>query len=157
MKRWMCGLMAALMILTMSCGAAAEQQVQLPDCRYSLTLPDGMEYDGPGEDPDSAKFAYVSEKLGLDIQFFSYDAQGQELKTLAELLRENGRDAELYRINQIEMIVYRVTDPEDLPEDGMKCIGYVLKDDGMIIEICFWYATKNAAKLTEEIIGSIGE
>ncbi len=155
MKKWICMLLA-LLLLAGSC-AAADEKIQLPDSRYSLTIPDGMKYDGPGEDPDTAKFAFLSEKLGLEIDFFSYDANGWELKEMAESLKENGTDVEMYRINGIDIIVDRVTDPDDPPDQGMKCIGYVLKDQGTIVEICFWYATKKAAKLTEEIISSIEE
>ena len=156
MKKRLGCMVLAMLLLVCGC-AAADEQIQLPDSRYMLTIPDGMTYDGPGEGDDTAKFAYVSEKLGLDIEFFSYDANGWKLKDMAETLREQGTDAEMRKIAGIEMIVYLVTDPDDPPQKGMNCIGYVLKDKDVIVEICFWYATKKAAKLTEEIIGSIGE
>ena len=70
MKRLMCGL--TVLALTLLClgSALAEQKVRLPESSYCLKIPDGMEYDGPGDYPDDADFAWVSEELGLDIQFF---------------------------------------------------------------------------------------
>ncbi len=154
MKKRMAALLAGMMILATG-AAAADQQVTLPESSYSVTIPDGMIYDGPGTGPDTAVFAWIWDEKKLDIQFFSYDAMGNELQTLAEGLREAGTDASIYEINGIEMLVYRLTDPEDPPEKGMKCIGYILKDGEMIKEICFWYGSKEAAKLTETIISSI--
>ncbi len=155
MKKWMCMLLAMILMFAAGNCALADETVQLPDSGYTIKIPDGMIYDGPGTDPDMAKFAYVSDELGLDILFFSYEANGWEMPEVAESLRNNGTDVELRRINGIDMIVYRLTDPEDPPEKGMKCIGFVLKDGDTVEEICFWYAKKSAAKLAEEIISSI--
>ena len=156
MKRLMCGLtVLALMLLCLG-SALAEQKVRLPESSYSLTLPDGMEYDGPGDIPDDAAFAWVSEDLGLDIQFFCRaNDRGATLPAMTDVLTGDGIDAAVYRINGIDMIAYRVIDPQDPPEKGMKCIGYVFLDGGMAQMICFWYANQEAADLTAEIIGSI--
>ena len=156
MRKGLCLIMAAVMLLlTMSC-AMAEQTVFLPESSFRLTLPDGMEYDGPGTGSDNAKFAYVSAELGLEIHFFLYDRNGAALEAMVEPLKEQGVDeASLYTVNGINMIVYRVNDPDDTPQKGMKCIGYVLADGDSIQQIEFWYATKDAAKLTETIIASI--
>ncbi len=156
MKRRMCGLMALMLALLCMGGAAAEQKVQLPESRYSLMIPDGMEYDGPGDIPDDAEFAWVSAELGLDIQFFRQpNDRGATLQAMADVLISDGMDAAIYRINGTDMIVYRDSDPQDPPEKGMKCIGYVFLDKDAAQMICFWYATQKAADLTAEIIGSI--
>ena len=156
MKRRMCGLIALILVLLCMSGASAEQRVRLPESRYSLMIPDGMEYDGPGEIPDDASFAWVSEKLKLDIQFFRQgNDRGATLEAKADVLIGDGMDAAIYRINGIDMIVYRVTDPQDPPEKGMKCIGYVFLDGDAAQMICFWYGTQEAADLTAQIISSI--
>ena len=131
--------------------------MQLPESRYSLTLPDGMTYDGPGESPDDARFAYVSASLGLDIQFFCQDNEkGATLQGMATVLREDdGFDAAIYRISGIDMIAFEITDPQDPPEKGMKCITYMLEDQGKVQMICFWYASQEAADRTADIISSI--
>jgi len=138
-------------------GALADQKVQLPESRYSLTLPDGMTYDGPGESPDDARFAYVSASLGLDIQFFCQDNEkGATLEGMATVLREDdGFDAAIYRIGGIDMIVFEIADPQDPPEKGMKCMTYMLEDHGKVQMICFWYAGQEAANRTADIIASI--
>ena len=155
MKKQLCVIVAAvLMLLMMSC-AMAEQTVRLPESSYRLTLPDGMEYDGPGQGSDDARFAYVSASLGLEIDFFLHDRKGAGLEEMADIMRDQGMDAAIYRISGIEMIVYRVSDPGDPPEKGMKCVGYVLTDGAHIQELCFWYANQKAADLTATIINSI--
>ena len=156
MKRLMCGVTALALVLLCMGSALAEQKVQLPESSYCLTVPDGMEYDGPGDIPDDAAFAWVSENLGLDIQFFCQENdKGATLQAMTDVLTGDGIDASIYRINGIDMIVYRVIDPQDPPEKGMKCIGYVFLDGDMAQMICFWYANQEAADLTAEIIGSI--
>ena len=158
MKRLMCGIMVLALVLLCMSGALAERKVKLPESRYSLTIPDGMEYDGPGDIPDDAAFAWVSGKLGLDIQFFRQPNDGgAALQAMADVIIGDGVDAEIHRINGIDMIAYRVTDPQDPPEQGMKCIGYVFLDGDAAQMICFWYATQEAADLTAEIIGSIAK
>ena len=156
MKRLMCGLtVLALMLLCLG-SALAEQKVRLPESSYCLKIPDGMEYDGPGDYPDDADFAWVSEELGLDIQFFRRaNDKGATLQAMADILIGDGIDASIYRINGIDMVAYRVQDPQDPPEKGMKCIGYVFLDGDAAQMICFWYAGQTAADLTAEIIGSI--
>ena len=81
--------------------------------------------------------------------------KGATLPAMTDVLTGDGIDAAVYRINGIDMIAYRVIDPQDPPEKGMKCIGYVFLDGGMAQMICFWYANQEAADLTAEIIGSI--
>lgn len=148
----------ALAVLCIN-GALGEQKVQLPESSYSITIPDGMEYDGPGEPPDEAAFAWVSAKLGLEIDFFLYsNEKGVSLQYLAEELSrtdENIEEISINRINGLDMIVYRVTDPTDPPLQGMKCIGYVLEDGNRLQMICFWYANQEAADLTAAVITSI--
>jgi hypothetical protein len=157
-KRIVCLLTAAALMLGMG-GALAEQKVGLPESRYSLTMPDEMQYDGPAEGTvpgDDARFAYVSKDLGLDVHFFCYDRPaGTELKALAEQLRKNYEDVAIYVISGIEMIVYRVADPESPPEKGMKCVGYVIPEEGKFQEIVFWYANQAAADRSAEIIATI--
>ena len=156
MKRLMCGIMVLALVLLCMSGALAEQKVQLPESSYRLTVPDGMEYDGPGDIPDDAAFAWVSGELGLDIQFFRQPNDGgAALQAMADVIIGDGVDAEIRRINGIDMIAYRVADPQDPPEQGMKCIGYVFLDGDAAQMICFWYANQEAADLTAEIIGSI--
>ena len=156
MKRLMCGMMVLALVLLCMGGALAEQEVQLPESSYRLTVPDGMEYDGPGDIPDDAAFAWVSGELGLDIQFFRQPNDGgAALQAMADVIIGDGVDAEIRRINGIDMIAYRVADPQDPPEQGMKCIGYVFLDGDAAQMLCFWYAKQEAADLTAEIIGSI--
>ena len=58
-----------LLVLLLLAGAAyADQAVKLEGTRFTLALPDEMEYDGPGK-PGKADFAYVSGSLGLEILF----------------------------------------------------------------------------------------
>ena len=156
MKRRLCG-MAALILALMSIGCAmADQKVLLPGGSYSLMIPDGMEYDGPGVSPDDAKFAWVSAELGLDIEFFCEpNEKGAALQAMAEVLAGDGIDTRINRIGGIDMIVYQVTDPGDSKDSGMKCIGYVLEDGKNVQMICFWYATQEAADWTARIISSI--
>ena len=156
MKRLMCGMMVLALVLLCMGGALAEQKVQLPESSYRLTVPDGMEYDGPGDIPDDAAFAWVSGELGLDIQFFRQPNDGgAALQAMADVIIGDGVDAEIRRINGIDMIAYRVADPQDPPEQGMKCIGYVFLDGDAAQMICFWNANQEAADLTADIIGSI--
>ena len=160
MKKRMCGLIALTLLAVLLCtgGALAEQKVQLPESTYSVLMPDGMEYDGPGEKPEDECFAWVSEKLGLDIQFSrTPNDRGASLQAMLKVLSESDEveEALICQINGIDMIVYRATDPQDEPGKGMKCIGYVFLDGDAAQMICFWYATQEAADLTAEIIGSI--
>ena len=155
MKRRTCLILALILALCAGC-AAAEQKISLPESSYTLTLPDGLEYDGPGStEGDDAKFAYASYDLGLEVYFLVYDGKGATLEDMVRFMKENGEDAELYTVNGIKMLVYRVDDPDQPPQKGMKCIGYALADGDKIQEIVFWYASQAAADLTKEIMGSI--
>ena len=154
MRRWMCAMLAAVLVLAAGCCAMAEEKVKLPDSRYYITLPSGMEYDGPGPmDGDAFAFSYVGESLGLDIDFLSYAAKGVELASLVQGVGEKAEEAALYQVAGQEMIVYRATDPAD----GAKGIGYILKDGDRLVEIIFWYATQAAADMTEQIMLSLTE
>ena len=148
-------LLALLLALAATPAALADQQVRLPDSAFTLTLPDWLEYDGPGDSPDDALFAYVSEKHGLDIQFFREPARDATVRTMAEVLIRDGMDASVERIGGIDMTVYRVVDPQDPPEQAMQCIGYVFLDGETAWMIVFWYADQAAADETAEIIRSI--
>ena len=151
MKR-MIGLVLGLVLALAGIGAAwAETWVNLPGSAYALALPDGMTYDGPGEQ-DGALFAYVDEGIGLDIHFFRYDAGEAQLKPMAKKLREKGFDAKITTIAGIDMIVYRT---ESTTGDGMKAIGYILLDGSSVQEIVFWYATQKAADMTKTIMETI--
>ena len=152
MKKWVCLVLAVLLLA--GCCAMAEEKVQLPDSRFFITLPDGMEYDGPGQlDGDAFAFAYAGKSLGLDISFLSYDAKGTELISLLQGVMEKSEEAALYQIAGQEMIVYRTTDPTD----GARMIGYILKDGDHLVEIIFTYANQAAADMTEQIIQSLTE
>ena len=143
------------LILMFSC-AAAEQTVGLPESRYAVTVPDGMEYSEPVE-TDMGVQAYVSETLEMDYRSDPREetafGQAASLRETAETLAAGGADVEMREVNGIEMLVYRVTDETD----GTPCIGYVFEDGDRIIEIFFWYATQEAAEMTKRIIETIRE
>ena len=154
MKRIACALMAAALMAALCGSALADQKVRLPESSYRLTLPDGMQYDGPGGSGES--FAYVDESIGLDISFFCYDGRGKTLEAIAPEIQGQCDSASIRQIqNGIKVLVYEVRDPADPPQKGMKCIGYVMEDGSRIQEICFWYATQKAADLTGTIIESL--
>ena len=149
MKKTLC-IMIVLGIVLAAGAALADQQVNLPDSRYAVTIPDGMAYDGPTPGTDEA-FAYVSEQLGLQISFLVYNAPGADLTSLMPGIQEkNPEKVELTTVGGIPMIVYRIT-----AEDGAKCIGYILQDGNTVQEIVFWYATQKAADLSKTIMESI--
>ena len=151
MKR-MTGILLALVILLAAGCAAAEQRISLPESSLTLALPDEMICDGPTPGSDEA-FAYVSNRLGLEISFFRYNDRGRQLADLIPGIREKGADEVRERnVGGMDMIVYRIA-PYDA--SGMKCIGYILKDGDAIQEIVFWYATQSAADRSEAIMGSI--
>ena len=150
MKKAGCAILTALWTLLCLGGALAEQKVQLPESSYRMTIPDGMEYDGPGETPDDARFAWVSAEMGLEIDFFCrQNPNGVSLQAMAEVLVGEEIDTQIRRINGVDMIVFRTTDPGDPPETAMKCVGYLLEDGEKVQMICFWYATQEAADQTE--------
>lgn len=144
------------LILMFSC-AAAEQTVGLPESRYAVTVPDGMEYSEPVE-TDMGVQAYVSETLEMDLRSYPREEAAafglmQTMRESAEKLKAEGADVELREVNGIEMLVYRLTDITD----GAPCIGYVFEDGERIVEVFFWYATQEAAEMTKRIIETIRE
>ncbi len=159
MKRLVCSFAVLMAAVLCVCCAFAEQTVTLPESSYRLTLPDEMTYDGPGNaaEGDDARFAYVWDEKKLDIGFFlRTNPGGATLESIAGILREKDDSIAIYRIQGVEMIVYRTKDPGDDPTGrGMLCIDYMFLDGDNIQEICFWYGSKEAAALTETIISSI--
>ena len=140
-----------VLLLVMAGTAFADQDVQLKGTRYTLTLPDSMEYDGPGN-PGKADFAYVSESLGLEILFTSANGSGlQQLADMIPNLADEVDDPRMTTVNGVEMIVYRVT--ADDP-DG-KAVGYILRDGDKVWQIEFWYTSQTAADMTKTIMESI--
>lgn len=146
-------MISLLICLTFLFGcAAAEQSVLLPGSRYVIDIPDHMEYSEP-EEGDFGVEAYVSDTLEMDYRSYPASESGlmPTLRKSAEWLAENGVNAELYDVNGIEMLVYRVTDKAD----GAPCIGYVMMDGTQVVEVFFWYATQEAADITKRIMESI--
>ena len=135
--------------------AAAEHAVALPESRYVIDVPDGMEYDAP-EDEDGGVQAFVSDTLEMNYRSYPVAEAAEAgmmptLKESAEALAENGVEAEIYEVNGIEMLVYRMTDDTD----GTPCIGYVFQDGTQIVEVFFWYATQDAADTARRIMETI--
>ena len=154
MKKLICFVICALLLT--GC-ALAEQAVELPNSRYVIDVPDWMEYSDP-VDGDQGVEAYISKDLEMD--YISYTKEqaaergfGQTLKETVSALRENGINAELRKVQGIEMLCYRTVDEED----QAPCVGYVLLDGDWLIEIDFWYATQEAADMTKTIMESIRE
>ena len=137
-------------IVLLLCSAAAEQTVLLPGGRYALEVPDGMEYSPPAEGDEGIQ-AYVSDTLEMDYWAYPAAQDAPTMQERAEKLAEGGTDAEIRKVNGIEMLVYRVTDEAD----GTPCIGYAFTDGDRIVEIIFWYATQDAAEMTKAIMESI--
>ena len=151
--RKVAALLMALILFGTGC-AAADQAVQLPESRYAVTLPDGMTYDGPTPNSDEA-FAYISEEIGLEVQFYRYENPQANLTALiASLLEQGAEDIGMTAVRDLEMLVFRFA-PED--DSGMKGIGYILQDGNATQKIVFWYATQEAADMTKTIMESIGE
>ena len=143
------GLIMAVMILVgTGCGLA--ETVQLPESRYAVTVPDGMDCDGPLEGMEEA-FVYLSEELGLEVHFFRYEAGVME--TVKELLTNGAEDMNMAPVNGLETFVFRCPDEGD----GWKAIGYILEDGDATQVILFWYGTQEAADLTKTIMESIEE
>ena len=145
-----------LTCMVMICGiAAAEQTVELPSSRYVLEIPDDMVYSAP-EAAEHGMEAYYSDKLEMD--FVAYPkteaaniGMAETLKGTAKSLREAGMEAELRKVNGVEMVCFRVTDPSD----GAPCIGYVFEDGEWLVEVDFWYASEDAAEETRKIMETI--
>ena len=147
------GLLICVMLL--GSFAAAEQTVTLANSRYTVDVPDDMEYSA-AEETESGMEAYYSDTIEMDYVSYPKSAaksigMGETLQETAEKLMEDGNEIELRDVNGIEMVCFRVTDRED----GAPCIGYVFEDGDWMIEIDFWYATQEAADRTTEIISSI--
>ena len=144
-------------IALMSGCALADQIVQLSGSRYTLEVPDWMDY-SDGVDGNTSIDAYVSKDLEMDYLSYRREEAGQAgrgmtLLETAKKQREAGSDVEIRKVNGIEMLVYRLMDEAD----GAPCIGYVFEDDDMLVEIIFWYATQEAADETVKIISSVKE
>ena len=146
--------LTVLMALLFGC-AAAEQEVFLPNSRYVIDVPDWMDY-SDAVDGDLGVDAYVSADLEMD--YLSYSKEEEIARGMPDTLRETvkkqrqeGIDAELRKVNGIEMICFRTVDEED----GTPCIGYVFEDGDWLVEIDFWYSTQEAADMTKEIMETI--
>lgn|GEM_PF-5441970 len=153
-KRWIC-LIAALMMLALGGTALAERapegwkEISLPDSTCTIMVPSEMEYDGPYE-PDGSEFAWLSEKLGLELDFFCYDAQGTTLDAIRDALAQSGQEVVVTRIGDTDMVVYRI----ETDDPVRRCIGYVFLDGRKVQEISFWYANQTAADMTKTIMES---
>ena len=135
--------------------AAAEQTVALPDSRYVIDVPNEMKYSAPDQ-ADNGVQAYKSDTLEMDYLSYSLEEAtalgiSGNMQETAELLAAGGAEAEVYEVNGIEMLVYRLMDDAD----GAPGIGYVFADGNSIIEIIFWYATQDAAETTKMIMETI--
>ena len=75
------------------------------------------------------------------------------LEDVGRLLKEKGNEAEVRKVNGIKMVVFRMTDEAD----NAPGIGYIFEDGDLMIEVDFWYASQEAAELTEKIMASIRE
>ena len=155
MRKLVCLGIALIMML----GAAlADQAVALPGERYSLTVPDEMEY-SPKNTHDSAQspyfqYAYYSSKLELEMDVFVYPNGGITLQRLAEEMAAKGQTVEIRRISGQELLCYMGQDSPDT-SDGAPYIGYVLMDGDQAIEITFWYATQKGMDKTAEIMNTL--
>lgn len=154
LRRLVCFFICAGMLL--GC-AAAEQEVVLPGGRYAVDLPDWMEY-SDAVDGEAGIEAYVSKDLEMDYFIYSREAAAEQgmtgsLREIAKARKQAGMDAQVRKLNGMEMLVYRMVDEED----ETPCIGYLFEDGEWLIEIDFWYATEEAAEQTKEIISSIRE
>ena len=135
--------------------AAAEQEVVLPGGHYAIDVPDRMDYSDP-VDGDAGMEAYISEDLEID--FVAYEkaeamklGMPETLKETAQLQSEKGNKTQIRKVNGIEMLFFRTEDEED----GAPCVVYVFEDGEWIIEINFWYATREAAEETKKIMETI--
>lgn len=152
MKKAICLFICTVLLF---CSAAAEQTVVLPESMYALEVPDDMEYSAP-EAEDNGVHAYISDTLEMD--YLSYSKEEAAVLGLSGSMQENakkiaagGAEAEVYEVNGIEMLVYRITDQTD----GAPGIGYAFADGDRIIEVIFWYATQEAADRTKTIMETI--
>ena len=156
MKKVVCWMLAGLLVILTIGSAMAERDVNLPESGYKVIVPDELSFSGKGKTPDTADFAWVSEKLGLEVEFLhAANEHGATLEAMATVLQDEGYDAEIRDVSGILMIVYEGTDPGDDPAAAMKFITYVFLEGNMAQQICFWYANQEAADLTAQIIESI--
>ena len=135
--------------------AAAEKTIVLPDSRYAIDVPDWMEYSAP-EEEDNGVQAYISDTLEMDYLTYTHEEAvalgfSDTMQETAEKLASGGVEAELYDVNGIEMLVYRLTDDAD----GTPGIGYAFADGDRIVEVIFWYATQEAAEASKSIMETI--
>lgn len=155
MKKVICIL--AFVILALPVCACAVQEVFLPNSRYAVDVPDWMDYNDP-VDGVAGVDAYLSEDL--EMYYISYPKEqaaergmkGTARETVRSL-RASGVDAEVRKIQGIEMICYRTADEES----GVPCIGYVFEDGDWMIEIDFLYTAQEAADTVKEIMETIRE
>ena len=149
------GLMICLMMLFGI--AMADQTVDLPQSRYVVDIPDDMDYESP-EASENGVDTYFTYDLEMDCFSFPKSEAGNlemadNLKDIAKLLKGKGNEAEVRKVNGIKMVVFRMTDEAD----NAPGIGYIFEDGDLMIEVDFWYASQEAAELTEKIMASIRE
>ena len=152
MKKAACLILALLLLF--SCAEAGTETV-LPGSRYTLSLPDGMQYSAPKEG-EAEIHAWFSDTMEIDYARYPKSAlfmpgEEQTLLKAAERRTDEGIEVEIRNVSGMEMLVFRATDETD----GAPGIGYLFLDGNWAMEIYFWYATQEAADLTEQIILSI--
>ena len=128
--------------------AAAEQTVALPGSQRMLSLPDAMQA-MPLQPGDDALMAYLSPTLEMDV-FSFINETGKSIQNVAEWMISEGNVAEIRRIADIEMVVFRKTDM-----NGENCIGYNFLDGNQVLQVVFWYASQEAADQAESIMSTI--
>ena len=116
-----------------------------------------MDYESP-EASENGVDTYFTYDLEMDCFSFPKSEAGNlemadNLKDIAKLLKEKGNEAEVRKVNGIKMVVFRMTDEAD----NAPGIGYIFEDGDLMIEVDFWYASQEAAELTEKIMASIRE
>ena len=155
-KRLAAVLLACVLTLAAGC-ALADQSVALPNSRYVIEVPDWMRFSEADEEHNGVA-AFYSEMLEVD--YVSYPRASMigpgtagSLREVAENSAARGREVELRSVNGVEMLCFRILDESD----KAPCIGYVFEDGNWMIEVDFWYATEEAARLTGSIISSIHE
>ena len=154
MKRWFCWWI--LLCLLPVC-ASADRQVRLPNSRYTIDVPEYMRRSEPGPG-DAGVFAFSCEMM--EINYSTYSKQEaldsgmpENLLDAAKDRAARGAETELRSVNGIEMLCFRTVDEAD----GAPCIGYVFEDGEWLVEVDFWYANDEAARLAGKVISSIRE
>ena len=120
----------------------------LPD-GHRLTLPAGMA-ELPKNPEETGLEAVWALEPDLEMLIFAYDAEGSTARSLAEALREAGREAQVREIGGTEFLAY--TDRDET--DGALCIGYACVSEGRMIEISFFCGSRAAAEMSREIMES---